>query len=50
MKENLKYFVLAYSSSLLRRDWLAKLGLKGEKEASIALVREGIIPKGAGIQ
>ena len=49
MDENSKYFILAYSSPLLQRDWLAKLGLKGEKEASIALVREGIIPEGADI-
>ena len=43
MAENSKHFVLAYSSPLLWRDWLEKLGLKGESEASKALVNEGVI-------
>ena len=34
MVENLKRFVLACSSPLLQRDWLVKLGIMGEKEAS----------------
>ena len=44
MEENSKYFVLVYSSLLLRRDWLETLGLKGEKEAGITLVKKGIVP------
>ena len=47
MKENSKCFVLLYSSLLLRRDYLEKLGMKGEKEASLALVQEDIILAGA---
>ena len=49
MAENLKRFVLAYSSPLLQRDWLEKLGLKGELETSKALVNKRVIPAEADL-
>ena len=48
--ENSKRFVLAYSLLLLRRDWLVKLSIMGEKEASQALVHAGIVPLEADTQ
>ena len=46
MAKNLKYFVLAYSSPLLRRDILERIGLLGEKEASQILInKEVMIPE-----
>ena len=50
MEENSKCFILVCNSPLLRRDWLEKLDLKGESEASKALVNEGIIPAEADLQ
>ena len=50
MAENSKHFVFAYSSPLLRRDQLEKLGLKGESEASKALVNKEVIPAEADLQ
>ena len=48
--ENSKHFVLAYSSPLLQRDWLEKLGLIGDSEASKAFVNKGVIPVEADLQ
>ena len=50
MTENSKRFVLVYSSPLLQRDWLVKLGMIREKEASQSLVYAGIVPLEADTQ
>ena len=43
MAENSKYFVLAYSSPLLRRDILERIGLLGEKEVIQILINERVM-------
>ena len=43
MTENLKHFVLAYSSPLLYRDVLEKIELLGKEVASQRLINEGVM-------
>ena len=43
MAENSKYFVLAYSSLLSRRDVIENIEILGEKEASQLLLMKGIM-------
>ena len=43
MAENLKHFVLVYSSPLLYRDVLEKIELLGEEIVSQRLINEGVM-------
>ena len=46
MNKNLKRFILAYSSSLLKVSTLQKIRLKGEKAAYQELINSGIMIPG----
>ena len=43
MQENSKYFVLAYSSPLLKHNTLKEIGMKGEKKSCRELIESGIM-------
>jgi len=42
MDENSKRFILAYTSTLLKREVLQNIGLKGEEKSAIDLIMNGI--------